>query len=186
MIEQEVKLQFDHVEAARQAVTSAGGHLVQPRRLIDDLLFDTADSKLRHSGIALRVRRDGNRAYLTFKGPVQAATVKTREELETTIGDAAILEAVLASLGFHQNFRSQKYRTDYALGEAKLTIDEAPVGIFVEIESTPEEIARATSLLGRTAADYRLESYATLWRRWCADRGLGLRDMVFDEETLPR
>jgi hypothetical protein len=34
MVEQEVKLQFEDVEAARSAVTTAGGRLVVSRRLL--------------------------------------------------------------------------------------------------------------------------------------------------------
>src|SRR5687768_1506548 len=122
MLEQEVKLQFDHVEAARQALHTAGGRLVVSRRLIEDRLFDSTGAELHGSGRALRVRRDREAAYLTFKGPVQPGVVKTREELETAIGDASTIESVLAALGFHPIFRSQKYREEYQLGEAKLTI----------------------------------------------------------------
>jgi adenylate cyclase class 2 len=180
MIEQEVKLQFEQAEAARQAVHAAGGRLVVSRRLIEDRLFDTPGRDLGRSGNALRIRRDGERAYMTFKGPVRPGPVKRREELETGIGDAGTVERVLERLGFQPVFRSQKYREEYVLGDAALMIDEAPLGVFVEIEASPVEIERVARLLGRTPADYRLESYPALWRRWCDDRGLTSRDMLFE------
>jgi adenylate cyclase class 2 len=180
MLEQEIKLQFPSVDAARIAVTGIGATLVVPRRLIDDRLFDTIDGRLGRSGTALRLRRDGARALLTVKGPVLPGTVKTREELETSVGDAATAETMLAALGFVAYFRAQKYREEYRAGGAHLTIDEAPVGVFVEVEGTPEEIAGVSTLLGRTPADYRLESYMGLWRRKCRDEGRSERlDMVF-------
>lgn len=184
MVEQEIKLPFDSVSGAREAVLAAGSILATPRRLIDDRLFDTADGRLGRMGSALRVRRDGDRAFVTVKGPVQPGPHKSREELETVVGDAAVLEAMLASIGFHPVFRSQKFREDYVLGDARLTVDEAPVGVFVEIEGPAEAIARASRLLGRTPADYLVESYPALWRRWCAERGLAPRDMVFDDTLL--
>ena len=111
-VEHEIKLPFSTVESARQAVSAAGGRLDMPRRLLDDRLFDTEDQTLRQSGRALRVRRDGDRAFITFKGPVQPGAVKSREEIETLVGSADIAEAIVLSLGFRRWFRAEKYRED--------------------------------------------------------------------------
>ena len=181
MLEQEIKLQFQSVEAARSAVAAAGGCLVVARRLIDDQLFDTADGRLGRAGKALRLRRDQDRAVLTVKGPVLPGPVKSREEFETSIGDARLGEAMLATLGFQPYFRSQKYREEYTIGGTRLMVDEAPVGVFVEVEGTPDEIRRVSALLGRTPADYSLDSYMGLWRRRCHDHGMSEpADMLFD------
>ena len=181
MLEQEIKLQFPTLHVARAAVAAAHGCLVVPRRLIDDQLFDTPDGRLGRAGTALRLRRDRDHAVLTVKGPVLPGAVKIREELETSIGDARIAEAMLVALGFQPYFRAQKYREEYTIGSAHLSVDEAPVGVFVEVEGTPEEIGRVTVLLGRTPADYRLESYMGLWRRRCHDTGVTEpADMLFD------
>ena len=179
-IEHEVKLAFDSVEAARLAVTAAGGRLDVSRRLLDDRLFDTVDQHLGRGGAALRVRRDGERAILTFKGPVQGGPVKSRPEIETDVGDAAVAEALLASLGFRRWFRGEKYREEYLVGQARVTVDEAPIGVFVEIEAPPDVIDDVASRLGRGPSDYRLESYPALQAAWCRTRGRGLEDMVFD------
>src|SRR6187200_3554716 len=79
-LEQEIKLAFEHIEAARRAVQTAGGRLDISARLLDDQLFDTPDAQLRRAGTGLRIRRDGARTFLTFKGPVQPGPVKSREE----------------------------------------------------------------------------------------------------------
>jgi adenylate cyclase class 2 len=178
-VEHEVKLVFPDIEAARRAVQTAGGRLVVRRRLLDDRLFDTPDARLRRSGTALRVRRDGDRARLTWKGPVVAGPVKSREEIETGADDAARVEAIVRALGFQPIFRSQKYREEYVLDEAMVTVDETPMGLFVEIEGAPDRIPRVAAALGRAPADFCLDSYPQLWRRWCEAHGLGARDMVF-------
>ena len=181
MLEQEIKLQFQNLDTARAAVDAAGACLVVPRRLIDDQLFDTPDGRLGRAGTALRLRRDNNRAVLTVKGPVLPGPVKSREEFETSIGDARIAQAMLVTLGFLPYFRAQKYREEYTIGSAHLMLDDAPVGVFVEVEGTPEEISRVSALLGRTPTDYRLESYMGLWRRRCQDQGISEpADMLFD------
>jgi adenylate cyclase, class 2 len=183
LLEQEIKLSFDDIEAARQAVNAAGGRLVASRRLITDRLFDTTDSRLMREGATLRVRRDGDGGFLTFKGPLQPGRVKSREELETAVGDAATVETVLTSTGFRAVFRSEKYREEYTVDEVKLTVDEVPFGVFVEIEGAPDAIDRMTERLGRTPSDHLLDSYPALWRRWCAAQGLAWGDMVFDARS---
>lgn len=183
-LEQEIKLAYPDVEAARQAVTTAGGRLVVSRRLLDDRFFDTHDLKLRRAGEVLRIRQDGTHAVLTWKGPSQRGEVKTREEIETGCGDADTLASVLGALGYVPHFRSQKYREEYAIDTATVTIDEAPVGVFIEIEATPPVIAGVAARLGRSASDYELASYASLWRRWLETRGAPFRDMVFDEHAV--
>lgn len=179
-LEQEVKLAFANVEAARQAVSTAGGRLVVSRRLLDDRLFDTHDFTLKRAGQALRVRRDGDHAVLTWKGPTQPGNVKTREEIETVCSDADTIASILGAIGYAPCFRAQKYREEYAVADATVTIDEAPFGVFVEIESDPEGIADVAGRLGRGPSDYELASYATLWRHWCAQRQIPFGDMVFD------
>ncbi|MFI5178722.1 MAG: class IV adenylate cyclase [Vicinamibacterales bacterium] len=178
-IEHEIKLAFSSVEAARQAVTAAGGRLDVSRRLLDDRLFDTVDQHLGRGGSALRVRRDGDRAFITFKGPVEGGPVKSRPEIETAVGDAGVAEAILVSLGFRRWFRGEKYREEYLIGKARVTVDEAPVGVFVEIEAPPDLIDDVAARLGRGRHDYRLESYPALQAAWCRARGRDLEDMVF-------
>ena len=182
MVEQEVKLVFESLEAARLAVTTAGGRLVVSRRLLVDTLFDTPDRRFLQEHCALRLRRDGARALLTFKGPPQPGPVKSREEIETDVGSADVAERLIRALGFERWFRSEKYREEYELGASHVAIDQTPIGVFVEIEASPIEIQRAASQLGRTPADYRVESYFRLYSDWCQARAITVKDMTFDIE----
>jgi adenylate cyclase class 2 len=182
-VEHEVKLRCASVEAARQAVITAGGRLVASRRKLDDRLFDTADDALRRAGTALRVRRDGDRARLTWKGPVVPGPVKSREELETGVDDPEVLEAVVQALGLRRVFRAEKYREDYRLDDAAVVIDETPMGVFVEIEGAPATIEPIAVRLGRSAAEFELRSYPALWRAWCESQGLAPRDMTFGADS---
>ena len=181
MIETEIKLIFESVEAARQAVQTAGGRLAVSSRLIDDRLFDTPGQSLRQAGGSLRVRRDGARAFITFKGPVQPGAHKSREEVETSVGDATVAEAIVIALGFQPVFRAQKHREEYELGGAHVTVDQTPMGVFVEIEARDELIAPVARSLGRSPDDYRLESYPRLWWEWCAAHDMPAQDMMLTD-----
>jgi predicted adenylyl cyclase CyaB len=180
MIEQEVKLAFESVEAARLAITTAGGRLVVSRRLIDDRLYDTTDRALGRADTTCRLRREPDQAFLTFKGPTIPGPVTMREENETRVIDADAMERILAGLGLTPVFRAQKYREEYDLDDASVTVDETPVGAFVEIEATAAVIERVARRLHKAPSDYRLESYPRIYLAWCAANGRPPGDMLFD------
>lgn len=179
-VEHEVKLSFPDVEAARQAVITAGGRLDVSRRLLDDRLFDTPEQHLRAAGGALRVRHDGAGGFITFKGPLQTGHVKSREEIETAVGDADVAQSILIALGFRVWFRAQKFREEYLIGDARVTVDETPFAVFVEIEAAPDAIDGVAARLGRGREDYRLESYPALWDAWCRAHGRSFGPMMFE------
>ena len=183
MIEREIKLPFRDPETARRALLTAGGRLVASRRLIEDRLFDTADSALRRRGHVLRVRRDAGRTWLTWKGPAPSALVKAREELETPVDRGDILEDILAGLGYRQALRCEKHREEFALpGGIIAAVDETPIGVFVELEGDEDAIVAAAAALGRDPAEFVLHSYPALYHAWCAARGVPPGDFVFSEE----
>lgn len=161
-------------------MATAGGRLVVSRRLLVDVLFDAPDGQLRRARSGLRVRRDGAHGSLTYKGPVQSGPVKSREEFETSVVDPDMAEQILRGLGYRPWFRGEKYREEYAIGPAHVVIDEAPIGVFIEVEAEPAEIEHAVRQLGRTPADYRLESYPRLYFAWCEAKGVRPGNMTFE------
>jgi len=179
-VEHEVKLAFEDLGTARTTVEAAGGRLDTSRRMLDDQLFDTPDGQLRDRRCALRLRIDGTRAILTFKGPPQPGQVKSRDEMETAVADGETVRAILHALGFRPWFRSQKYREEFVIDDARVAVDETPMGVFVEIEAPPDRIATVARRLGRSERDYQLASYPRLYRDWCAARGVTPGDMLFD------
>ena len=182
ILEREIKLRFESADTARAAVLATGATPVHGRRLQEDCLLDNANDDLRRRRSALRVRMDGGRSLLTFKGPVQPALVKVRDELETIVGDGTLLLRILDELGFHVWFRYQKYREEFALDDCIVAVDETPVGVFVEIEGGDRGIAHMAQALGRGPADYVLESYRGLFVQHCEQRGVPPTHMLFDAD----
>jgi adenylate cyclase class 2 len=102
------------------------------RRLQEDCLFDTDDEQLRRQRSTLRVRSEGGKSLLTFKGPVMPGLIKIREEHETVVADGAALEAILGELGLHVWFRYEKYREEFSNNDVVIAVDETPVGVFMD------------------------------------------------------
>jgi len=180
-LEREIKLRFSSAEEARTAVLACGATPLLGRRLQEDVLVDTDDESLRRRRCVLRVRIENGKSRLTFKGPVQPAVVKVREELETVVGDGTMLLRVLTELGLHVWFRYEKYREEFAHADVIVAIDETPVGVYVEIEGSEAGIHEMARGLGRSEADYITESYRGLFLQHREAFGISGQDMVFDD-----
>lgn len=181
-LEREVKLRFDSVEQARQAIAATGATPSRCRRLQEDALLDDRNESLRRRRCVLRVRVESGRSLVTFKGPVQTAPMKLREEIETVVGDGETMLRCLEALGYAVWFRYQKYREEYALGDVIVALDETPIGVFVELEGAEQGILDAAGGLGRTPDDFLLDSYRTLFLAHLQATGATDRDMLFDED----
>jgi len=151
----------------------------------NNCVFDTADLALRRAGALLRVRQAGRLATLTYKGPAVPGKYKSREELEIEISDAATGRAILERLGFRLVFRYEKYRTEYTQPRAPLkgggivTLDETPIGCYLELEGGPRWIDRTARALVFTESDYITASYARLYQEFCEARHIRPGDMLF-------
>jgi adenylate cyclase class 2 len=182
LLEREVKLRFETPDQARDAVLAAGATPLRCRRLQEDCLLDTDDEMLRRRRCVLRIRTDSGKSLVTFKGPVQPSRVKVREEHETVVGDGAMLLRVFEELGLHVWFRYEKYREEYSAEDVTIAIDETPIGTFVEIEGGEPGILTMTEALGRSAADFVLDSYRCLFAKHREQHGFPASDMLFDPE----
>ncbi|MBL8226856.1 MAG: class IV adenylate cyclase [Bryobacterales bacterium] len=158
---------------------NAGFRLKRTRTFEVNVLFDTPELRLRAAGSLLRVRQFGKEWVLTFKGPAKAGRHKSREELETQLADGENLPAILGRLGFEPVFRYEKYRTEYTDGEGIATIDETPIGDFVELEGSAAWIDAAALKLGWSAADYITKSYGKLYLDHCERRAILPSNMTF-------
>lgn len=159
----EVKLRFATADEARERLEKTGARLTRERIFEDNVLFEREHDPLQARGEALRLRRVGTRSVLTFKGPVDhAGPYKVRIEHETPVDDADATEALLESLGYHSDYRYQKYRTEFELPGLDLCLDETPLGCFVELEGPPERIDAVARELGFNKEDYVRLSYREL------------------------
>ena len=179
-LEREIKLRFDSAAQARDRILSIGATPLRGRRLQEDCLLDTEQDSLYRRRCVLRVRNEGGKSLLTFKGPVQPSAMKVREEHETVVADGDALLTILQELGLHVWFRYEKYREEFAAEDVVIAIDETPVGTFVEIEGGEEHIHRTAAALGKTPDDYITDSYRMLFLAYCREQGLTVTDMLFD------
>jgi adenylate cyclase, class 2 len=184
--ETEIKLRVAAtIPEIHNRIESLGYRLTRPRTLEVDQLYDSQGGELREAGKVLRIRSADSITVLTFKGPAFAGLSqprhKSREEIETEVRNGAALADILGGLGYAPGFRYEKYRTKYSRpGESgEITLDETPMGVFLELEGLPEWIDTTASGLGFTTAEYLTQSYPTLYAAFRASHPAVPENMTF-------
>lgn len=179
--EVEIKLAVESAVRARGLLRRAGFRVSRRRVFEANTVFDTEALALRLGRCLLRVREAGGEVTVTYKGPPEPGRHKSREELETGVASARNFTAILARLGFHPVFRYEKYRAEYRQPRVSgvATVDETPIGVYVELEGSPRWIDRTARKLGFPPDRYITASYGALYLNWCRDRGMEPANMVF-------
>jgi adenylate cyclase class 2 len=190
MIETEIKIRFEAgPEAARELIERHGYHVVEPRTLEGDQVFDRGPADLRGADQLLRLRRAGAHSTVTYKGPALRERHKSREEIEFDVSDPAAFQLVLDRLGYTPRFRYEKYRTKFAAliqEPGIITIDETPIGVFLELEGPADWIDRTAAGLGFAHSEYCTASYAALYREYLLTHEGAPADMVFKAVVTAR
>jgi adenylate cyclase class 2 len=205
-MEIEVKLRIADQRQFLRQLKGLKAKPIRPRVHEMNTLYDTPEGQLARKGQMLRIRverpaaradsapnmrriageNSGISALLTFKGPVARARAnepgryKIREEHEVRISEHEEMHKILEALGLRPSFRYEKFRSTFTLPgmtQLKLTLDETPIGVFVELEGERREIDRAARMLGFDRSDYINKSYGELLLE---QRGLAARTEGID------
>jgi len=166
MLEIEVKIKVDNLDAVRVKLEQQGAVLFHDRHYESNTLYDFRDSLLYSKQFALRVREKNKKGFLTFKGAKQGSRkFKIREEYETEVKNIKHLRKILQSLGLIPVFQYQKYRTVYRKKKLLICLDETPVGNFIELEGDQSDIVRFAQALGFSKQDFIKDDYIQLLKQ---------------------
>ncbi len=176
----EIKLRADSIRGLPARLRSLGASLERRRTFEENTLLDYRDGRIRRSGCLLRVRRSGDETTLTYKGPGRVLRrAKVRAELETRVEDGPALIAILGRLGLRPTFRYQKFRTCYRAGALLITVDETPIGDYLELEGPLRRIESFAERLGHRRAEFVSKTYYELFSQFRRKNLLRSRDMTF-------
>jgi adenylate cyclase, class 2 len=183
----EVKLRIRDLSGLVAKLRQVGASC-QGRVFERNSLYDTPENDFRRRGCLLRLRtktpapaghiRGGNRqAVITSKAPVPVSVSRYKEKLERELAlpPGRPWHTRLLSVGFHQGFLYERYRTTFRLPNLHLEIDQTPIGTFLELEGTPQAIDRTARALGFSSRDYLRSTY---WDLFQAERRRGGRRLA--------
>ena len=152
-------------------------------------ILDTEKQILFQAGCGLRVREVADRmgsalrATMTFKGKAERGAVKSREELETEVGDAATTIALFGAMGFQSVLCYEKRRETWEVGACRVELDEPPaVGRFVEIEGPDDRsISEVRARLGLQGMVAESKSYVRMLVEYCDAQGIRPRRLSLSD-----
>jgi len=176
-LEKEIKFPGVELEKMRDRLIELEAERVGPAAFEDNWILDRG-GELISSGRILRLRTDGGRARLTFKGPMRLeGNMKVREEREVDVENAEEARALLENLGYHVVRRYQKVREEWHLGGVTIALDHTPIGDFAEFEGDGAETVAKRCGFDPQKAERR--SYLRLYEEYLKEHPDAPPEMVF-------
>ena len=137
MIEVEIKAQAGWNEVSRKL---SGAGAVQKEKIWQiDSYYNAPHRDFGVTDEALRLREQGSRIILTYKGKKLDPQSKTRREIEVDVNDRDRAEEILLALGFVKTMDIIKERRIYHYKGAEVCLDRVEgLGEYVEVEMQAE------------------------------------------------
>ncbi|HYC21989.1 MAG TPA: class IV adenylate cyclase [Candidatus Bathyarchaeia archaeon] len=144
MLEAEIKLRLEpaDVAALSERLVALGASALGTHLQVDTY-FSHPTRDFATTDEALRLRCDGGRLSITYKGPKLDPPRKTREEIEfPLVASIETATAMLERLGFRPTATVRKERTDFLLAEGtQVSIDRVgELGCFCELEVAADDV----------------------------------------------
>ena len=155
MLEVELKVKVPSLDPVRKRLLERGAEC-SGRIHEHDIYYNAPHRDFGITDEAVRVRYTNDHAVVTYKGPkTRKSGLKAREELNTAVGSGIVLEQMLDRLGFTRTAEVDKWRENYRLFDAAISLDEVEeLGTFVEIEILAEhDESDATARIEKTAKE---------------------------------
>jgi predicted adenylyl cyclase CyaB len=168
-LEIEVKIKIENTNTIKQKLLANKFILLRNKTFEYNILFDTPQRNLKKSNLLLRLRTQENETILTFKKPPEKIhsniNYKVKEEIEVMVSNFEEMKAILMGLGFELVFIYEKYREVFKKGRVQVMIDTTPIGSFLEIEGTAQDIDKTATVLGYKKEDYIKDNYLVLYKK---------------------
>jgi adenylate cyclase class 2 len=140
MLEVELKVRVPSLDNVRERLISLnaapGGKLHE-----HDIYYNAPHRDFGQTDEAVRVRYTNDHAVVTYKGPkIRKFGLKAREELNFAVESGPVFETMLDRLGFTKTTEVNKWRENFRLGAASISLDSVEeLGTFAEIEIIVED-----------------------------------------------
>lgn len=177
--EREIKFPGVELDKLRDRLIELEAERKGPSAFEDNWILDRGN-ELMKDGKILRLRTDGGKARLTFKGPMRLeGNLKIREEHEIEVESAERARALLENLGFSVVRRYQKMREEWQLGGVTIALDHTPIGDFAEFEGDRAEVVAKRCGFDPEKAERR--SYLRLYEDYLKQHPDSPPEMVFGD-----
>jgi adenylate cyclase, class 2 len=170
MLEVELKVKIPSLDPVREKLIHRNAQFLGKVHE-HDIYYNAPHRDFGVTDEAVRVRYTNDHAVVTYKGPkIKKFGLKAREELNFAVENGKTFETMLDRLGFTKTTEVNKWRENYKVMSASISLDAVDeLGTFAEIEiiveneadnptAAIENIAREIGVVGEPL----LESYLEL------------------------
>ncbi len=134
-MEIEIRAKIKNIKNVEQCILGLGAKLVKQKKQIDKYFGEINLFKKLGYSFLMRVRNEGNKKFLTYKG-AKSKKDGVWEEYEFNIDNEIMAEAMLKAMGLEKVIKVNKNRIEYKLDDLTICLDAIEnLGYFVEIES---------------------------------------------------
>jgi len=139
MLEIELKVRISSLDPVRQRLLDRKARFCG-RVHEHDVYYNAPHRDFGVTDEAVRIRYTDNHAVVTYKGAkIAANSLKAREELSLAVESGETFEKILNRLGFSKTAEVNKWRENFRLGGASISLDSVDeLGTFAEIEVIAE------------------------------------------------
>jgi adenylate cyclase, class 2 len=155
MLEIELKARVNSLDPVRRELIKRGA-TSRGRQHEHDIYYNAPHRDFGKTDEALRVRYTNDHAVVTYKGAkLKQYGLKAREELNFAVESGELFEQMLDRLGFCKTAEVNKWRENFQLNDAAVSLDMVDeLGTFVEIEiMTEADNASATDQIQKIAKE---------------------------------
>jgi len=134
-MEIEIRAEINNIADIEKKLIGLGAKLVKRKKQVDKYFGEINLFKKIGYSFMMRVRNEGDKNYLTYKG---AASKKDGvwEEYEFEIVNGDVAQKMLTAMGLEEIIQVRKNRIEYKLDNLSICLDNiAELGNFIEIES---------------------------------------------------
>ena len=127
--------------------------------VLEAIFFDSSDKKLKNSMELLRLRKEGEKVFLTHKTKMKSTKAKICDETEIEVSNFDDTKKIVEKLGYIERKRNQKRRISFKKDNVKIEFDKFTdknsfVPEYLEIESDDiDKIYEIIELIGYSKED---------------------------------
>lgn len=136
------------------------------------VMFDNDKGLMQKTNGRIRLRKDDERATLSYKLPLPSEITKKEIEWETKVDSWEVAENLLKAMGFNEVTSYEKYRTSFDYKGVRLEVDEYPFANFLEIEGEEDVVKKIALELGFDLGQALTKACDTLFTEWRAKKDL--------------
>jgi adenylate cyclase class IV len=156
----------------------------------DQKTMDSVDARLRVRLISETRESQEKHIQLTYKRRLSVENgIKKEEEIEVEFDtNAKDFIEILNKMGYKRTTSYERFRETFVTpNHVKVTLDEFPYGVVLEIEGEEADVLSLETDLGLTSSDRYALSCDDLYRELCQKEGKEHKqDISFDDPDMPK